>query len=131
MPGVPVPISQLNGATLPLTGAELAVVVQDGVSKMVEIANWVPPSAGVEDTLSASGTVNNLDLAGVGRLLIDTSGGDLTITGIVAGYDGEIKYISNTAANSVFLSREDVGSTTINRLWGVDTMVIPERGTIQ
>lgn len=131
MPGVPVPISQMPAATLPLTGSEVTVVVQDGLSKKAPSTAFgaIILVLGAEKALVAAAGNNNDAVFGVtfNRLLVDTTAGDANLTGIAAGSNGQICVVTNRGANLLNLMNENVASVAANRLYGVTDITLPAR----
>ncbi len=80
--------------------------------------------------VSAAGAQNNVNPGGgfpaaVGRLDVDTTAGDTNWTGLLAGSDGQIVIIRNSAgANNLTLNSENAGSTAANRFTGVGDFVL-------
>lgn len=73
---------------------------------------------------SGTTTVNDwTNPTGQGKIVIDVSGGNYTITGLGNGYDGrEMTIYNGGSANSVILRNENTGSLANNRLHiGADT----------
>lgn len=67
----------------------------------------------------ATGTYNNYNPAGfgtsVGRLDISTTSGNVTLTGLAAGTDGQLLNLRNTGANNLILRQLNAGSSGANQ----------------
>jgi hypothetical protein len=126
--------TQLPPATLPLAGDEILCIVQDGLSKQV-VASQVGGGAilalGGELAFTAVAGVNDNVAFGASynRLLVDTSAGPASISGIVAGIDGQICIVTNRGAGTLTLLDANVGSTPANQLYGVTDITNPARGS--
>lgn len=76
---------------------------------------------------ATTGVFNNFAIAaGVGRLDLDTTTGDIELTGITAGTDGQLLIVRNKAGtNNVILDSENAGSTAANRMQLPGQMFLP------
>lgn len=83
----------------------------------------------------AAGTIDNYNPAGFGptvnRFDVDTTAGDVTVTGFIAGIDNQPVIWSNTGANNLTLNNQDAGSLAANRFRASDAFVIPSGGSLQ
>ncbi len=139
----------LVGATAPTTGT-LAIILGDGtvpatmasntaglyandVSGTVQLfgINEAGSVAQLTDcailTSTATGTANDFDItaaAGGAQATYVRLGNasDLTITGIVAGFNGQEVTFVHTGAGNVFFKHQDTGSASSNRLINVVTI---------
>jgi hypothetical protein len=82
----------------------------------------LPPGPGAIGvfTTTSTGTVNNLSVSGAAVLRCNNAT-DLTITGIVAGVDGQQLTIVSVGAGNVYLQPENTGSSAANRLKNIVT----------
>lgn len=85
------------------------------------------------NTLSA-GAHNDYDpgvaISTINRIEIDPNAGDASLTGLLAGLDGQLMLITNTdAVNNLTLSNQDAGSAAANRFFGVASLTIPAGGS--
>lgn len=82
----------------------------------------------------AAGSTNDYNPSGFGstvnRLDIDTTAGDATLTGLIAGIDNQILIISNIGANLLTLSNQDAGSAAANRFRASDSFTLVSGGSI-
>jgi sugar/nucleoside kinase (ribokinase family) len=129
-----VKVSALPAATLPLSGTELVMLVQSGVSRQAPASAFLAAvvTLGAEQVVVATaGTMNNvvIDVASVSRVLVDTSAGDVIFTGMTAGTDGQLMVVTNGAANLLTLADENAGSLAANRYYGVTDISLPPRGS--
>lgn len=129
-----VKVSALPAATLPLSGTELVMLVQSGVSRRAPASAFIATvvTLGAEQVVVATaGTMNNvvIDVATVSRVLVDTSAGDAIFTGMTAGADGQLMVVTNGAANLLTLADENGGSLTANQFYGVTDISLPSRGS--
>lgn len=88
---------------------------------------WGPGGGGVKQgylgsyiaSAPATGVYNNYTPAGfsatVGRLDIDTTSGNVELTGLVAGADGQLLNVSNIGANALILDPLNGGSIAANQ----------------
>jgi hypothetical protein len=73
----------------------------------------------------AAGIHNNFAIgAGVGRYDIDTTLGNVELTGIVAGTDGQLLIVTNIGANILQLDSLNAGSLSANRMRLPGNMVL-------
>lgn len=86
---------------------------------------------GLQSTTLAAGATNNLAVtSSVGFLDLDASSGASNVTGITAGYDGQIIVVtSRNAANAVTLNRLNAGSSAANRIrLSADLTLLQDQG---
>jgi hypothetical protein len=122
MPAVPVPISQLGVATLPLSGSERLVVVQNGSSKQTTVSAASGKSSLATEIVSILAAGNNINIpvgSAAGRVLCNTVAGDATATGFAAGFDGQLVLVTNTGPNLLVASPANGLSLAANQLYGV------------
>lgn len=85
---------------------------------------------GPSDTIiAAAGSQNNVTppnfgIATLNRLLIDTSAGPATFTGLIAGVDGQLIWNRVTGGNSLTLSNANGASVAANQFNGSDSLTI-------
>lgn len=129
MPDVAIPISQLPVADLPLTGDELIVVVQDGLTKQSDVADSVAsPIFGSEAVVVLpAGQSNNVPVPAM-RMLIDTTVGDISISGFdsTGVPSGRPLFVTNTGSvNLLTLLNANAGSLAQNRNYGPADLALP------
>jgi hypothetical protein len=82
----------------------------------------------------ASGVINNFAPAGfgagVGRLDVDTTAGNVELTGLTAGTDGQLLNVRNTGANNLILDSLNGGSAAANQFELPGQMYIPQYDSI-
>lgn len=127
-------VSQLPSAVTPLTGDELVMLVQSGVSRQAPASAFhgTLPVLGDEQVIvAAAGTSNNVavTVATVSRVLVDTTAGDATFTGLTAGADGQLMVVTNQGTNLLTLAAENGGSTAANQFYGVTDITLPAKGS--
>jgi hypothetical protein len=98
----------------------------------------VPGAAGIStlgpylSVAPASGVSNNFNPGGawptIGRLDIDTTAGNVELTGLVAGSDGQMVLIRNTGANNLQLDDSNAGSAAANQFASNGNLVIFNKG---
>ena len=69
-----------------------------------------------QNTITSTGTQNDVSFGNGVGLLICNNATDLTITGLLAGLDGQRLVIMSIGAGHVFMSHQDAGSAAANRL---------------
>lgn len=118
-PQQPIPIGAIGTVLTVVAGGSNALRFQPGGG-----GGAVKISGRVTDAPVAT-PQNNYAPAGFGssinRLYVDPDGvgGALTITGIAAGVDGQLLWLTNTgAADTIILSFLDAGSLAANRIFG-------------
>jgi hypothetical protein len=84
---------------------------------------FVRTALGGSQVVSLTGTQNDLALTAGVRLVRCTNATKLTITGMSAGYDGQVVTIMSIGAGEVHFSHQDVGSVAANRYINVATSV--------
>jgi hypothetical protein len=69
--------------------------------------------------VAAAGSQNNVTpapaITGLNRLLVNTNAGAATFTGLAAGTDGQLLWLTNTGAGDLTLANENAASTITNR----------------
>lgn len=123
-------------------GAKLASVATPGrfwvnvVDGNLNDPDVTPTGWAAEDPLfnasaPAAGTIHNLVLPGASdfALDIDTTAGNIDITGFVAQRNGQTLYISNTGANLLQFLVNNVGSAAANRLRGPTDLAVVQNQT--
>lgn len=127
-------VSQLPSAVTPLTGDEEVMLVQSGVSRRAPASAFqatVTVLGGEQVIVAAAGTSNNVSVtvASVSRVLVETSAGDATFTGITAGTDGQLMVVTNEGPSLLTLADQNGGSTSANQLYGVTDITLPAKGS--
>lgn len=107
---------------LPLTGAEIMLVVQSGISRQMTVADFLGVGgSGVVLYTAAAGVSHNVAPVGFGLttrfLLVDTNAGAAQFTGLVAGVHNQRIIILNRGPNALRLDALNVGSTAPNQFW--------------
>lgn len=122
-----------------INNADVFAFFQGGTYKSVTaqiLASYVASSlAGTYlSAAPASGSTNDYNPAGFGatvnRLDLDTTAGNATLTGLIAGTDNQIVLVSNTGANNLTLDATSSASSAANRFRASDLMVIPPNGSM-
>lgn len=126
-------VSQLTETTT-LDGTELLMIVQSGTSRRTTIADIVGGGVtvrlGGELTFTASaGANNNVSFGAYNRLLVDTSAGAASITGIQAGDNGQLCVVTNQGSSDLTLVVQSASSTAANRLYGITDLTLPQFGS--
>lgn len=129
-----VKVSQLPAATTPLSGSELVMIVQSAENRQTTTSALV--TGGVAIALggelafvAAAGANNNVAFGGYNRLLVDTSAGAASITGIAAGSNGQLCVVTNQGSSDLTLAVQSASSTAANRLYGVTDITLPQFGS--
>jgi hypothetical protein len=127
-------VSQLPAAVTPLTGAELVMVVQSGVSRQTPASAFggtITTLGGEQLITAAAGTSNNVavTVASVNRVLVDTTAGDAVFTGMTAGVDGQLMVVTNQGPSLLTLDDENGGSLAANQFYGVTDITLPAKGS--
>jgi hypothetical protein len=130
----PIKVSALPAAATPLSGDEEVMIVQSGTSRRVAASAFQASvvTLGAEQTITATaGTSNNVavTVASVSRLLVDTTAGDATFTGMTAGTDGQLMVITNEGSALLALAVENGGSSSANQFYGVTDITLPAKGS--
>lgn len=87
----------------------------------IATTEFVRTALGGSQAVSLTGTADNLTLTGGVRLVRCTNATKLTITGMTAGYDGQVVTIMSVGTGEVHFSHQDPGSLAVNRLINVAT----------
>lgn len=127
-------VSQLPAAVTPLVGDEEVMIVQSGTSRRVSASAFqatVTVLGGEQVIVAAAGTSNNVSItvATVSRVLVETTAGDATFTGITAGSDGQIMVVTNEGPSLLTLADQNGGSSSANQFYGVTDITLPARGS--
>lgn len=127
-------VSQLPAAVTPLVGDEEVMIVQSGTSRRAPASAFqatVTVLGGEQVVVAAAGTSNNVSVtvATVSRVLVETTAGDATFTGITAGSDGQLMVMTNEGTNLLTLASENVGSSSANQFYGVTDITLPAKGS--
>lgn len=140
MPAVPIPVSQFDDGALPLTGAELLPLVQNGhtvkvsTSALTALAGNVTRFGNETSFVAVAGDNNNAALGSFNRVLVDTAAGDAVITGMAAPVDvtldGLVRILVNNGVNMLTIAAESVLSTAANRQFGLADITLPSHGTM-
>lgn len=132
MPLTPVPVSQFPVATLPLDGDEEVPLVQDGITKRTPSSSFAVFGGALvpEATIAPpAGTFNDVDTLGALHLFVDTTAGDVTITGFEApAVAGTPLLVTNSGTNLLLLPTGP-GSIPANQLYGLPDMGVPSLGS--
>lgn len=127
-------VSELPAAVTPLTGDEEVMVVQSGVSRRAPASAFIASITilGGEEAFTASAGNNNnvtVDVATVNRVLVDTTAGDATFTGLVAGTSGQLMVITNRGPSLLTVADSNGSSTALNQFYGVTDITLPAKGS--
>lgn len=131
----PIPISQLAEADFPLTGDELVVVVQDGVTRrstssaVAGASNSAVIWNGTVTQALLPGVTNNLnvDLSEASVLAL-TLTGDSTLNSIVApAAAGQMLFIQNLSDTHTLTVPNAGGGTAANQMASNGDMIYPPR----
>jgi hypothetical protein len=127
-------VSQLPPAVTPLVGDEEVMVVQSGESRRAPASAFqtvVPVLGGGVVVVAAAGQSNDVvvDVTIVSRVLVTTTAGDATFTGITAGSDGQLMVVTNQGSNLLTLADQNVGSSSANQFYGVTDITLPAKGS--
>lgn len=77
-------------------------------------------AAGANNNVTPDSAVN---IQSINRLFVDTTAGAANITGISAGYNGQMLWVNVSGGNALTLNSENAGSTAANRLSGSADLV--------
>lgn len=126
-------VTDLPVATTPLTGAEVMMMVQSGLSKQAPLSDIL---AGIRSTISvavAAGATN--DWAPVGKtaqtrlIIVSTAAGNAQITGLLAGIDLQDIVILNAGPNQLRLDKL-TASAAANQFRATSNLVLlPDSAT--
>jgi len=131
-----VTVLQLAQATS-LTGAEALELVQNGASvrtttgQVASLGADISPTGptGVVVAVPATGANNDYFPSGFGATtgFLDLNpAGNCNITGILAGYDGQLLTVTNISANTVTLNALNGGSQSANQLRMAADAILPQ-----
>lgn len=97
----------------------------------VDPTGWAADDPLFSASAPAAGTINNLVLPGASdfALDIDTTLGDVDITGFVAQRNGQTLYVSNTGPNLLQFLVDNVGSVAANRVRGPSDLGVVQNQT--
>lgn len=102
----------------------------------VDPTNWVPYSpianvTGYATVAPAAGTYDDFSVdPGVGTLDIDTTLGDVVITGFYRGYDGRRLTVSNTGPNLLTILANSLGSVATGRVRMAADLTLTTNGSV-
>lgn len=96
-------------------GASLMALLQ------LSTAGTFTAAAGANNNATPDSAVN---IQTLNRLRINSGAGVCNLTGLAAGLDGQLLWVTNTGANAVTLNSENAGSTITNRFKGSDDLTI-------
>jgi hypothetical protein len=124
-------ISALPSASLPLSGAELIAIVQDGTTRKAPVSSTASQKTvlGGEQLITLSAGTNNdvsVNVSTVNRILCDTSAGAATLTGWTAGTDGQIMIVTNAGSNNLSLPNQ-TGSSVTQQIYSAINLTLFER----
>jgi hypothetical protein len=97
---------------------------------------WIPFSPLSTPTdqqvdIPSAGTYDNVTVGkNVGAYDVDTTDGNVTITGITAGSDGQILTVTNTGPNLLTLAALNAGSASANRFRFAADLSIPQNDSL-
>lgn len=122
-------VTDLPAADLPLTGTEIAMIVQAGLSKRVTITDLAGGGAGIISFISPAGVVNNVAPAGFGSttafLFVDTNAGNTQWGGIVTpGLHNQRVIVVNSGPNQLRLDAQAAGSAAVNRFLEASNLIL-------
>lgn len=120
-----------------LTGAEAVEMVQNGTSvrgtsaQIASLGATISPTGpvGVVDAVPATGGNNDYAPTGFGAttgFLELTPAGVANITGLTAGYDGQLVVITNLSANSLTLNALNGSSQSANQFRMVGDIILSQ-----
>lgn len=104
------PVFQAGGGGSPLFGTYVSVAL----------------AAGTNDNVNPGGAWPT----GYGRLDLDTTAGAATVTGLVAGSDGQAVIVRCAGANQLTLNSLDAGSSAANQFLYVADLALDENGSV-
>lgn len=121
-------VTDLPAADVPLTGAEIIMVVQDGVSKQVPIDDVVVTGVGRVQYASPAGSTNDVAPPGLDDTIlfldVDTNLGNAQWTGLLAGAHAQRLIITNLGPNQLRLDAMNVGSAAANRFREASNLIL-------
>jgi hypothetical protein len=127
-------VSQLAPALLPLSGDEEVMVVQSGSSRRAPSSAFglgVTVLGGEVVVVATAGNNNNVSIpiTTTSRVLVDTTAGDGTFTGLTAGADGQLMVITNQGPSLLTIADENGSSLSANQFYGVTDITLPAKGS--
>jgi hypothetical protein len=121
-------VTDLPQADLPLTGAEIFMVIQGGVSKQVSADDVINVGTGVLVYASPAGASNDVVPPGfdesIAFLEVDTNAGNAQWTGLIAGEHNQRVIVTNLGPNQLRLDANNVGSTPANRFRAASNLIL-------
>jgi hypothetical protein len=122
-------VTDLPVADLPLTGAEVAMIVQAGLSKQVSVLNLATGGAGIVSFVSGAGVQNNVAPAGLDAttkfLFVDTTAGNTQWGGLVTpGLHDQRIIMVNSGPNQLRLDAQVAGSAAANRFFEASNLIL-------
>jgi len=121
-------VTDLPAATVPLTGDEIMMVVQGGLSKQVAIEDVVVSGLGRVAYVSPAGAQNDVAPPGLDDTImfldVDTNAGNTQWTGLLAGAHGQRLIVSNLGPNQLRLDAMNVGSAAANRFREASNLIL-------
>lgn len=110
-----------RGGNVALQGGSYALQdVGSALTLLYDGSNWVELARAdggvVTQTTTDTGTTNNFALSRGVNLLRSNNASLLTLTGLVAGYDGQVMDLVSIGAGQVDLANQNAGSTAVNRI---------------
>jgi hypothetical protein len=125
-------VTDLPAADLPLTGAEIAMIIQGGLSKQVSVLDMAGGGAGLVSYASPAGALNNVAPVGfdltTAFLLVDTNAGNTQWGGIVTpGVHGQRVVIINGGPNQLRLDALAGGSAAANQFYEATNLILLTR----
>lgn len=130
-----VKITNLGEATIPLAGTEVAVIVQDGVTRKVQVEELSGSNAAViwpamQTDALAAGNNNNLapDISEVARLGLTPVNDTAVLTGLAGGEAGKLLFIMNHSTADFFTILAESGLSTAENRFAINgDLIIPAR----
>jgi len=120
-----------NGATWdsysdsPIRGVNTPVLLAPEVSEDYILSNPSSFPSSVVQTTTSTGTQNDFQLLPNCTLLRCNNASLLTLTGMTAGYDGQLITIAAVGSEQVNISNQDLGSVSSNRFQNFCLLVTP------
>lgn len=122
-------VTDLPVADLPLTGAEIAMIVQGGLSKQTTVLALSGGGAGIVSYVSPAGVQNNVAPAGLDNttkfLFVDTNAGNTQWGGLVGpGVHNQRIIVVCSGPNQLRLDAQAAGSAAANRFLEATNLIL-------
>lgn len=121
-------VTDLPAADVPLTGSEIMMIVQGGVSKQVPVDDVVVVGVGLVSYASPAGASNDVTIPDftdqILFLEVDTNAGNAQWTGLLAGSHAQRVIITNLGPNQLRLDANNVGSAAANRFRAASNLIL-------